>query len=152
MKRNKTGSALLCVLLVLSIIVPYLFTLVRASSFAVDNALCVRTYVQQKYLTEALLNYGVSVCCYNFDELKEDLSDNNLVIFELHSWAPIIDKEEVGYKGKIEFTPAGKDLHVQATLQDKNTTCAHQMACDVIKNGEHESYTIQNWQHINKKK
>ncbi len=148
MKTIKSGTALLCILLSLSIVLPYLFTLVRGSSFALDNALYYQRYVQHKYATEALLNYGISFCCSNFDKLQENESDNKTIMLAVDNWTLPNNNTYKTIKGTIEVTPLDHTVHIQATLQnDKGST--YQIMCDVSKNGE--EYTIQNWNHAHKK-
>jgi len=142
-KKTKNGSVLLCIMLTMSIVLPYLVSLIRGSSFALDNALYHTQHIQRKYETEALLNYGISFCCNNFDKIQKDMSDNKSVMLKLGNWILPSKSKHKSIKGTIKITFIDGALHVLATLQNDNKQQTYQLMCTVCKNGT--GYRVQDW-------
>lgn len=153
MNKNKKGSALLCVILVMNILVPALSMLVVISGFIFEQYKDHIFYTQKKCLSQALLNYAISFCCHHFNDFKRELDINDEVgaeglIFEIEQWPSGNNKNE-NYRGTIIIKRYGSSLLINSLLYINNLN-AFCTSC-VLSNNKQQQYIIENWQSSTKK-
>jgi len=145
LNRCRSGSAVLIVVLVLSMIMLSCFNLWRHTALNMDMVL-KRQEREQKYrITEGVLYYGISLCK---DQFKTIGKRKKKIELPVGTWRL---KSHPPYVGKLIITPHDKTIHLKAFLIEKKSS-VFAMSCSLERKtaakgsvSKKDVFVIHNW-------
>ena len=125
-KINKTGSATLVVLFIITIVFFYSTVRMRNASYMLDLSIQREKKEQQFGITEALLNYGIML--YTQKTTIENQKANPIVLtFQQWPLATVFSS-----KGILKIIPDMSEKKIQADVfQDNISICT--LSCNIIE-------------------
>ncbi len=127
----QSGSAIIVVLLVMTLIFAGALSLRKLTLFQADMALARVRAEQQFYLTDGILAYGVLIAHKNFQALMA--SPDRTEIIEAGTWPLGTDRHR--YSGKVCLAMHEKGVLILAQLYE-GSSLVKQLQCELIKEGE----------------
>lgn len=128
---RQSGSALVIVLLVMTLIFAGALSLRRTTLFQADMALARVRTEQQRYLTEGVLAYGLLIAHKNVEELMT--FPDRTEIIEAGAWPLGHDLRH--YTGKVCFITHKAGVRVIAQLYE-GLSLVKQLQCELTKESE----------------
>lgn len=125
---SQSGSALIVVLLVMTLIFAGALSLRKLTLFQADMALARVRAEQRLYLTDGILAYGVLIAHKNFQTLMAD--PDRTEIIQAGTWPLGTDLRH--YTGKVCFVPSKKGVRIIAQLYE-GSFLVKQLQCELIK-------------------
>jgi len=147
MKINKvkSGSALLLVIIAMSVLSLVCITYWQSSALFYDVSLAKLAYEKKYSATLCGLNYAIDFCSKNFDKIIEpiELSKQDNKTYE-------ISFEIEKNKNKIFITPKQNGLHISSLLLTSQNKKIFELSCDLLQIKEDKKakkIIIQNWKY-----
>lgn len=113
--RATNGSALLAVLMVMSLLVLWCSSYWRMTTYMVDGTHARILYEQQFSLANALLHYGVYFCKAHLQEILA--SQTPLIALRLGPW---VLHNKRSYEGRLNIVRQNKQFNLTLDLLDTN--------------------------------
>jgi len=147
LNRCRSGSAVLIVVLVLSVIMLSCINLWRHTALNMDMVL-KRQEREQKYrITEGVLHYGIGLCKNQFKKIGKRGKKKKIEL-QVGTWRL---KSHPPYVGKLIITPDDNTIHLKAFLMDKKSS-VFAMSCSLKRKtaakesvSKSDVFVIHNW-------
>ena len=143
LKQCRPGSAVLIVVLVLSVIMLSTFNLWRQTALTMDMILKRQTWEQKHRIVEGVLHYGIAFCKNHFETI-----DKKKIELHVGTWQL---KGHPLYVGNLLITPHDATISLRASLIT-NKRSVFVMSCSlerrkVVKEGMNKKkfFVIHDW-------
>lgn len=128
MEFHKSGSAVLAILLIMSIVLICTKNILRSASYLIDIVQKRERHEQQYRATEALLHYGIAWYHQHHDKLNQTDKNNQQQSYTFDPWLPDLLPD---YSGTIIIQSTGTGATVQAILnKDCHVVC--KLSCQLL--------------------
>ena len=141
--RRRPGSAVLIVVLVLSVIMLSTFNLWRQTALNMDMVLKRQTWEQKHRIVEGVLHYGIAFCKNNFKTLGKKKIELHVSTWQL--------KGHPTYVGNLLITPQDTTISLHASLITKQRS-VFVMSCSLERKkvakgsmNEKKIFVIHDW-------
>lgn len=145
MKSKKTGSALLVVLMIMTVLLLYLTTIWQTAGYTYEIMRCRKEYEERLWSTHALMMWAIALSKENFDTLVSFVQYGPKTITIKH-WPPWSKKYT---HGSVEFGMLdGDQLALKVTTgTKKGKNSSVRCIFKREKKGDQEvMFIIQNWE------
>lgn len=122
LNRCRPGSAVLIVVLVLSVIMLSTFNLWRQTALTMDMVLKRQTWEQKYRVVEGVLHYGVAFCKNHFETIGKKKIELSVGTWQLKGHPP--------YVGNLLITPQDAIISLRASLVT-NKRAVFVMSCSL---------------------
>ena len=154
---NKTGSVLLIMIVVMSVLSLFCLTAWYSSCLFHDISLERLTYEQHFRAAQGNLNYGIQLCSKKFDEIYKLLNNNKTFFIETDDCK--ISENKI-YKCRLDISLSTinvtsknnpKNLHLKSSLFNTDNIKLFELSCNIVKSNNQASLKksnklyIKNW-------
>ena len=143
--KMKKGSALLLVILVMSMVLLYSATVWRSASLVHALAVARQDYEQRSWLHHALMTWALAVCKENFDQMLNHLQHGPKEI-TIKKWPPCAQKS---YQGLVKLEKRSDDeiaLEAQLKSAKKNKSITCLLQHKKKESGDGDTFEIREWE------
>ena len=130
--KGQNGSALITIILILSVLVIVATNVLRSTVFAQDIALERQKYEQEYQGLRGMMNYALELSKENFDDFLKK-ADGKVYNVQMNN--------RTGNNGVIAMQVNKNELHIEVTKEHKKS--GHTLQCTLCKKGGH--FFIGNW-------
>ena len=130
--KGQNGSALITIILILSVLVIVATNVLRSTVFAQDIALERQKYEQEYQALRGLMNYTLELSKENFDDFLKK-ADGKVYNVQMNN--------RTGNNGVIAMQVNKNELHIEVTKEHKKS--GHALQCTLCKKDGH--FFVDNW-------
>ena len=135
---KKNGSALVTILLVMTIVLLYTASIWRATCLVHEVALANQEYEQLYWANVGLMHWAQALCKHNFESLLLLCKDRSQELI-IDKWPP---QKKNGKKGIVSFTNKENAIALKTHIdQGKKITCTLKRE----KKGDEEMFIVQDF-------